>query len=196
MPPAAVRQLWETGATPPPSLPYKVDTSRPSLRTNWTYLDPRWETGATPNGARLSSWKTEAWPPYFEPPHPKFAPPRAERDDPQPPDMTPADRAAVARAPPAHALPGHVFVRRRGGAQEQVRGERGHVPPPGGLDVTVVEARSLPVPHGWLSIFDTHVVSPYVEAEVCLAGEPASGQVAESPSPPATRPHRQIRVSG
>jgi hypothetical protein len=24
------------GAAPPPSLPYKVDTSRPSLRTNWT----------------------------------------------------------------------------------------------------------------------------------------------------------------
>jgi hypothetical protein len=26
---------------PPPSLPYKVDTSRPSLRTNWTRLVPR-----------------------------------------------------------------------------------------------------------------------------------------------------------
>jgi SpoVK/Ycf46/Vps4 family AAA+-type ATPase len=25
---------------PPPSLPYKVDTSRPSLRTNWTRLVP------------------------------------------------------------------------------------------------------------------------------------------------------------
>ena len=25
-------------APPPPSLPYKVDTSRPSLRTNWTRL--------------------------------------------------------------------------------------------------------------------------------------------------------------
>jgi hypothetical protein len=28
------------GAAPPPSLPYKVDTSRPSLRTNWTRLVP------------------------------------------------------------------------------------------------------------------------------------------------------------
>ena len=27
---------------PPPSLPYKVDTSRPSLRTNWTRLVPFW----------------------------------------------------------------------------------------------------------------------------------------------------------
>ena len=27
-------------APPPPSLPYKVDTSRPSLRTNWTRLVP------------------------------------------------------------------------------------------------------------------------------------------------------------
>ena len=35
---------------PPPSLPYKVDTSRPSLRTNWTRLDmktcPRSRPGA------------------------------------------------------------------------------------------------------------------------------------------------------
>ena len=30
--------LWERvkACAPPPSLPYKVDTSRPSLRTNWT----------------------------------------------------------------------------------------------------------------------------------------------------------------
>ena len=27
-------------APPPPPLPYKVDTSRPSLRTNWTRLVP------------------------------------------------------------------------------------------------------------------------------------------------------------
>ena len=30
---------------PPPSLPYKVDTSRPSLHTNWTRLVPLTGTG-------------------------------------------------------------------------------------------------------------------------------------------------------
>ena len=30
----------DSGQAPPPSLPYKVDTSRPSLRTNWTRLVP------------------------------------------------------------------------------------------------------------------------------------------------------------
>ena len=36
------------GTPPPPSLPYKVDTSRPSLRTNWTRLRARRGGRGTP----------------------------------------------------------------------------------------------------------------------------------------------------
>jgi len=37
---ADVHYLIFRAGVPPPSLPYKVDTSRPSLRTNWTRLVP------------------------------------------------------------------------------------------------------------------------------------------------------------
>jgi hypothetical protein len=35
---SAPGRLTRGNRPPPPSLPYKVDTSRPSLRTNWTRL--------------------------------------------------------------------------------------------------------------------------------------------------------------
>jgi hypothetical protein len=44
------RRSIELFNTPPPSLPYKVDTSRPSLRTNWTRL-----TMYAARGAQMSS---------------------------------------------------------------------------------------------------------------------------------------------
>ena len=40
MPAALVRCDELVRGAAPPSLPYKVDTSRPSLRTNWTRLVP------------------------------------------------------------------------------------------------------------------------------------------------------------
>ena len=46
----AGQPCWEQARPPPPSLPYKVDTSRPSLRTNWTRLVPFWRR-APPPGA-------------------------------------------------------------------------------------------------------------------------------------------------
>jgi len=47
------RYLRSVVAAPPPSLPYKVDTSRPSLRTNWTRLVPLTGRGAHLDGG----WK-------------------------------------------------------------------------------------------------------------------------------------------
>ena len=52
------------GEPPPPSLPYKVDTSRPSLRTNWTRLVPfphrLWEA---PRPASVGLCRPRAAPP-------------------------------------------------------------------------------------------------------------------------------------
>ena len=50
--PALRRARMAWGTAPPPSLPYKVDTSRPSLRTNWTRT--KW-TG--PHGVGNRRWR-------------------------------------------------------------------------------------------------------------------------------------------
>jgi hypothetical protein len=56
---ALAEELLRRGADaepPPPSLPYKVDTTCPSLRTDWTRLVPLQGVGwATPHGSPLAS---------------------------------------------------------------------------------------------------------------------------------------------
>jgi hypothetical protein len=85
------------GRPPPPPLPYKVDTSRPFLRTNWTRLRARQSTP-------LCTWATAAStsrpaPPAPAPRAPASAPTRARL--PPHPRLRPRPRRSL---PPVQAI--------------------------------------------------------------------------------------------